>query len=158
MGRKKKRILQNSKEGTEYAVNAAHRYVEMRDYCDEFEARYPSLIQKGKIQTTAFEALDCLSADTFVMPDLAPCDANKLDVYLANKERLYLFEYSLQQLDSDVRQVAESLFIERLSWQEVIQKYCISRMTVSRYRKTSLLQFAAVVDEYMEWKARSLFE
>lgn len=157
MGRRKKMRFQPSKEGMRYAITAIKRYTEMRQFCDKFEVMYPSLLKKGKVRTEAFEEMDCLSEDTFLMPDLAPCDADKMDDYLANREMVYLFEYSLQQLDDVVRQIAESLFIKKMSWEEVMQKHCVSRMTVSRYRKAALQQMAIVVDNYMEWKARSLF-
>lgn len=42
-----------------------------------------SLNDIGKVRV---EEMDCLSEDTFLMPDLALCDADKMDDYLANKE------------------------------------------------------------------------
>ena len=131
----------------------------MREFCSEFECAYPSLFRKGKVNQAAFEDMECLSEDTFIIPHLSMVDIGKMDTYLAQREKVYLFEYSMERLDLDeaVRPIAESLFIKKESWEEVMRKHCISRMTVSRYRKAALLSMAMVVDSYMVWKAQSLF-
>jgi len=124
----------------------------MREFCSEFECAYPSLFRKGKVNQAAFEDMECLSEDTFIIPHLSMVDIGKMDTYLAQREKVYLFEYSMERLDEAVRPIAESLFIKKESWEEVMRKHCISRMTVSRYRKAALLSMAMVVDSYMVWK------
>lgn len=157
MGRSKKEIIQPSEEGLIYAMEAIQGYSEMRQFCDDFELAYPSLFAKGKVNRSAFEELGCLSKDTFVMPDLAVFDADRMNDYLADREKVYLFEYALEQMENGIREIAESLFIGRLSWEEIMRKHCVSKMTVCRYRKEAIRQLAVIVDGYMEWKVQCLF-
>lgn len=71
---------------------------------------------------------------------------------------MYLFEYGMHRLEDTIRPIAESLFIKKLSWKETMRMQNVSRMTVARYRNESLRQIAFIVDSYMEWKARVLFD
>lgn len=158
MGRQKKSRIQPSEEGLAYAKVAAVKYVKLRKSCMDFEQRHPSLLQRGKVRASAFEELECLSEDTFVMPDLASCDAPQMERYLADREKVYLFEYGMHRLEDTIRPIAESLFIKKLSWKEIMRMQNVSRMTVARYRNESLRQIAFIVDSYMEWKARVLFD
>ena len=156
MGRQKKSIIQPSEEGFAYAKGAAVKYVNLRRSCMDFEQLHPSLLQRRKVRVPAFEELEYLSEDSFVMPDLASCDAPQMERYLADKEKVYLFEYGMHRLDDMIRPIAESLFIKKLSWKETMRTQNVSRMTVARYRNESLRQIAFIVDSYMEWKARVL--
>lgn len=91
------------------------------------------------------------------MPELAPCDMDKLDVYLSYREKVYLLEYGPERMDGTIRPVAESLLFMRHSWNEVMNKHSISRMTVCRYRKTVVISLAKTVDDYMMWKVIKLY-
>lgn len=156
MGRHKKTVLEPTAEGIAYTLRAIQRYPKMCQFCDEFEKRYPSLLQKGNINAEAFNDMECLSTDTFVMPDLAPCDSGMVDEYLENREKVYLLEYGVMKLNIDIRPIAENLFIQRLTWDDVMKRHNISRMTVCRIRKAAINEIAYVVDSYMIWKAKKV--
>lgn len=157
MGRHRKIVLEPTAEGIEYTLRAIQGYPKMRQFCDEFEKRHPSLLQKGNINTAAFNDMECLSIDTFVMPDLAPCDSGIVDEYLENREKVYLLEYGVMKLNANIRPIAENLFIQRFTWDYVIKKHNISRMTVCRMRKAAINEIALVVDSYMIWKVQKVF-
>lgn len=157
MGRRKKIIVEPSKESVEYVLQAVREYPQMREFCDDFEHTYPVLLRKGEVDTDAFCRTDILAEETFVMPELAPCDMDKLDVYLSYREKVYLLECGLERIDDTIQPVAESLLFKHLSWDEVMKKHSISRMTVSRYRKAAVISLAKTVDDYMTWKARKLY-
>lgn len=70
---------------------------------------------------------------------------------------MYLLEYGIGKLDEPVKAVAEALFLMHLSWEKVMKKQCLSRMTVCRYRETAINQIVPGVDSYMDWKVRRLF-
>lgn len=157
MGRHKKVMLEPTAEGIDYTLRAINGYPKMRQFCDEFEKRYPSLLQKGNINAEAFNDMECLSTDTFIMPDLAPCDSGLINEYLEKREKVYLLEYGVKKLNTNIRPIAENLFIQRLTWEDVMKKHSISRMTVCRIRKAAINEIAYVVDSYMIWKVQKVF-
>lgn len=155
MGRKK--IIREcaSEDSLQYVKTAIRNYKDMKKSCEEIEKNNPSLLQRGNINLTAFDPELNPSEETFVTPRVY--DQKKMDKYLAEKEKVYLLESGIYNLDNRHREVANTLFIERASWQETMEKHSLSKMTLCRLRNEAINQIALYVEHYMLWKVQCLF-
>lgn len=155
MGRRKIVREYASDEGITYVKTTIRDYKRMRKFCDDTERNNPSLLQRGGINLSAFNPELTPSEETFVTPIVY--DQKKMDEYLDEKEKIYLLESGIYNLEDRHKEVAYMLFIEGASWKETMEIHCISKMTLCRIRKEAINQIALFVDQYMQWKAKSLF-
>lgn len=155
MGRRKIVRERASDVSLEYVKTAIRNYEKMRKACEDIEIYNPSLLQKGGINLLAFDPKLTPSEETFITPKVY--DQGKMDRYLEEKEKIYLLESGIHNLENRYRKIAHTLFIEGASWQETMETYCVSKMTLCRIRKEAINQIALFVDQYMFWKVQSLF-
>lgn len=157
MGRKKKEITQASSYATDYILEAIRRYPEMKKACIEVEHQRPYLLQRCGIKSIAFEPDKEPDEDVCVTPILHGKDGKLVDTYLEGKEKLYLLERGIAGLDEELRNVAEALFLDRLSRTELEQEFCLSQSTITRRRNEAIRLLAIEVEAFMEWKTELLF-
>lgn len=157
MGRRKKYGEEASAEGKNYVLDTVKRYRQMKSDCTELENKRPSLIQRGNIDVAAFDVNILLSENTFVNPIMTEADQKVVDKYLADKEKVYLFEYGISTLEKGQRSLAEDMFVKKMSRTELVGKWHISQSTLTRHRKEIINRLALQVDAYMLWKAQTLF-
>lgn len=138
-------------------LDTVKRYRQMKSDCTELENKRPSLIQRGNIDVAAFDVNILLSENTFVNPIMTEADQKVADKYLADKEKVYLFEYGISTLEEGQRSLAEDMFVKKMSRAELIEKWHISQSTLTRHRKEIINRLALQVDAYMLWKAQTLF-
>lgn len=157
MGRRKKEVAQAGSYATDYVLEAIRRYPEMKKACVEVECQRPYLLQRCGIKSIAFEPDQEPSKDVFVTPLLQGKDGKLVDAYLEGKEKLYLLERGIAGLDEELRNVAEALFLDRLSRPELEQEFCLSQSTITRRRNEAIRLLAIEVEAFMEWKTELLF-
>lgn len=157
MGRVTKQRAEADKESWQFVERAIASYAEMKQFCRRFEQEQEGLIKAAGIHPELFRAECYPSAKMLIVPDVTEADAPALEEYLGVKETVYLLEHGIMKLDGRTREIAEDLFINNLSWESVIEKRNISRMTVSRERKKALEKIVLEVDAFMKWKVRHLF-
>lgn len=157
MGRRKKCVEEASAEGKKYVLDTIKRYHQMKSDCTELEHNRPSLIQRGNIDVAAFDIGIRLSKNTFVDPLMTEADQKVVDRYLADKEKVYLFEYGIHTLEGGQRSLAEDMFVKNMPRIELVEKWHFSQSTLTRHRKELINKLALQVDAYMLWKAQTLF-
>lgn len=157
MGRKKKSVASASEEAIAYIMDAIRRYPQIRDSCSATEQQRPALLQRVNVNPNAFLPEAEPSEETFVLPLLVGKDGAVIDEYLENREKQYLLERGILGLDGELREFAESLFLEQQTRAEIEQQYLLSQSTITRKRNEVIRQLAVEVDSYMNWKAAILF-
>ncbi|MFH6737117.1 hypothetical protein QE611_04105 [Streptococcus suis] len=75
-----------------------------------------------------------------------------LEKYCYLKTDLDFFTLAIQSVDEVIKDVVVDLILLGLTWDELLPKHNVSRMTVSRYRKKALKQ----VKEYYHFAGKSL--
>lgn len=154
MGRRKKEQVLVPEESVQYVVALVKAYPKLHEFCSAFENERPGLIQFGGINLNAFKAEAYPSVDLFVEPAVPDRDYQKLAEYLDAKEKVYLLEHGVFNLEGRTREIAKALFLDEMSWYAIIYDFGVSRMTVDRERKKALSLLAKEVDSYMDWKAK----
>ena len=66
--------------------------------------------------------------------------------YLYLKEEVDFFEHGVKSLDVMLSSVLTDLLEQKLSWDEIQDKYSISRMMITRYRKRALCNLQNLYD------------
>lgn len=155
MGRKKIVKPEATAESVAYTMTAIKEYSKLKSDCAKIETEHASMIRRGRLNTTAFHSDSEPTEDTFADP--AVYEQTIMDDYLDMKEKVYLLERGIKELDERYREIAEMLFIEKRSWEDILSECCVSRMTLSRMRNEAINRIALSVDAYMEWKVQCLF-
>lgn len=60
--------------------------------------------------------------------------------YAVLDEEIKFFENSIYDLPGELSKLMEALFLQRMTWSEVEQCFCISQSTIARYRKCAINQ------------------
>ena len=62
--------------------------------------------------------------------------------YHAQKDEMDILDYCIQLLEPSLSEIITDMYIERMTWDEMCNKYHISQRTLGRYRKVSIAQIA----------------
>lgn len=157
MGRKKKDRKTATPEAKQYVLSVLKRIHEIDTYCEMVEQGRPVMLQRGNIEPQFFDASMGMSTASFVDPQMAECDQDDMDRYLAEKEHQYLLRKGMQILNAEGREFMQDMFVQKMDRCNMMRKWHLSQSTLTRYRNETINQLALFVDEYMRWKVETLF-
>lgn len=64
--------------------------------------------------------------------------------YQELSEELRFFEYALTQLNDGLGEIMKDLIIHKFGWEELSNKYHVSRTTIGKYRKKAIIELEKI--------------
>lgn len=158
MGRTKRIRPQADAESLKLLKTIIRDYPELKKRVAVFEAGRKSILMYLNPENEAITGKKLLEYESYYNLNLSQGDRFALQAYFDAQEKIFLLESGLASApDGRRKEIALEKIIGRLDSQTIMKKYGVSYNTYRRAMKEISHYVGMFIDEYMKWKAQSLY-
>lgn len=154
-GRPPKHTVPVSKESYAYAKKISKQYTELKDEVAHFERRMKSLVRLLKERSIKGYPLALGVDERYKDYPLSDGDKSRMAAYIDAKERVYLIEKGIDQMEEgEWKEIAKDQILAGISANRVTERHHISDSKRDRAIREAVYQIAVWHDIVSDWKAK----